>query len=75
MYVHWPNFAESYSRLDCNLPAVVKCYSLKALHIHPNDKAIIYNIAMIQQNLQNYSSPSMLQVTKRNLKDFIGTAE
>lgn len=39
----------------------------KALHIQPNDKAVVYNIAMIQQK-----SAEMLfglPTTKRTLKD------
>ncbi|KAK0187153.1 hypothetical protein F5146DRAFT_765441 [Armillaria mellea] len=42
-------------------------YAQKALHIQPNDKAIFYNIAMIQQK-----SPEMLftiDPSKRTLKD------
>ncbi|KAF4620607.1 hypothetical protein D9613_000259 [Agrocybe pediades] len=42
-------------------------YAQAALHIHPNDKAILYNIAMIQQKSAEllFSVP----VAKRSLKD------
>ena len=39
----------------------------KALHIHPNDKAILYNIAMIQQ--KSAELLFSINVTKRTLKD------
>jgi hypothetical protein len=39
----------------------------QALHIHPNDKAILYNIAMIQQ--KSAELLFSVSVTKRTLKD------
>jgi RNA polymerase-associated protein CTR9 len=39
----------------------------QALHVHPNDKAIIYNIAMIQQ--KSAELLFSISVTKRTLKD------
>ena len=39
----------------------------KALHIHPNDKAITYNIAMIQQ--KSAELLFSISVSKRTLKD------
>jgi len=41
--------------------------SIQALHIHPNDKAIIYNIAMIQQKFAELLFS--INVAKRTLKD------
>jgi RNA polymerase-associated protein CTR9 len=40
---------------------------LQALHMHPNDKAILYNIAMIQQ--KSAELLFSINVTKRSLKD------
>lgn len=48
--------------------AVIKYITFfQALHIHPNDKAIIYNIAMIQQ--KSAELLFSINVTKRTLKD------
>lgn len=40
---------------------------LQALHIHPNDKATLYNIAMIQQ--KSAELLFSVKVSKRTLKD------
>jgi RNA polymerase-associated protein CTR9 len=42
-------------------------YIPQALHMHPNDKAILYNIAMIQQ--KSAELLFSINVTKRSLKD------
>jgi RNA polymerase-associated protein CTR9 len=42
-------------------------YAQAALHMHPNDKAILYNIAMIQQ--KSAELLFSIKVTKRSLKD------
>lgn len=42
-------------------------YTLQALHMHPNDKAILYNVAMIQQ--KSAELLFSINVTKRSLKD------
>ena len=46
------------------LPALKKD---QALHINPNDKAVVYNIAMIQQ--KSAEMLFALQPSKRSLKD------
>lgn len=46
---------------------LLKKYILQALHIHPHDKAILYNIAMIQQ--KSAELLFSINVTKRSLKD------
>ncbi|KAF8813945.1 RNA polymerase II-associated protein [Phlegmacium glaucopus] len=54
---------------DQSFPAMKTAlkYAQAALHIHPNDKAIIYNIAMIQQ--KSAELLFSINVTKRTLKD------
>jgi len=46
---------------------------LQAFHIHPNDKAIMYNIAMIQQ--KSAELLFSVKVTKRTLKDLQKTID
>lgn len=49
------------------IPSLINQPFFQALHIHPNDKAIIYNIAMIQQ--KSAELLFSINVTKRTLKD------
>lgn len=46
---------------------VVDQHHIQALHIHPSDKAILYNIAMIQQ--KSAELLFSINVAKRTLKD------
>jgi hypothetical protein len=46
---------------------VVDHHHTQALHIHPSDKAILYNIAMIQQ--KSAELLFSIKVAKRTLKD------
>ncbi|KAF9527372.1 RNA polymerase II-associated protein [Crepidotus variabilis] len=54
---------------DQSYPAMKSAlkYAQAALHIHPNDKAIVYNIAMIQQ--KSAELLFSINVNKRSLKD------
>ncbi|KAF8895729.1 RNA polymerase II-associated protein [Gymnopilus junonius] len=54
---------------DQSFPAMKNAlkYAQAALHIHPNDKVILYNIAMIQQ--KSAELLFSVNVTKRTLKD------
>jgi hypothetical protein len=52
---------------DPLIPQLINITFFQALHIHPNDKAIIYNIAMIQQ--KSAELLFSISVTKRTLKD------
>ena len=50
----------------CGLP-LIRIASEQALHLHPSDKAILYNIAMIQQK----AAEMLLSIpaAKRSLKE------
>ena len=42
-------------------------YAQQALHLHPNDKAVLYNIAMIEQ--KSAELLFSVHVSKRSLRD------
>jgi len=46
---------------------IFRLFHSQALHIHPNDKAILYNIAMIQQ--KSAELLFSVNVMKRTVKD------
>jgi len=60
-------YAQAVGLLLGNWGALLTNYTFQALHMHPNDKAILYNIAMIQQ--KSAELLFSINVAKRSLKD------
>ena len=60
-------YAQAVGDNDPLIPKIINIIFFQALHIHPNDKAIVYNIAMIQQ--KSAELLFSIDVTKRTLKE------
>src|SRR6266545_8209839 len=59
--------------IPCPSDLIFCLFHSKALHIHPNDKAILYNIAMIQQ--KSAELLFSVNVMKRTVKDLQRTID